>query len=393
MDYISVRQAADKWGVSVRQVQAFLKNDRIKGAERFDNHAWMIPADAQKPGDPRRERKTPRNDLSADLDYVVSATVAPWPSHNPDAILDTVSEKRLRLQYEGELAYLRGDFERVIRCFREIGDDDAAKLRACALTMAAAISTGDYPLFIEIETYRKGLVQAKISDNITAGAELALSTAYVSALAPNMVPEWLKNGDFSAFPFQAKPDVAYKRAKYFQSLGKFDAMLNVAQTALEFCESKDVIIYAGIYLRATCAMACSGLDRVDDAKRYLLDAMRIALPHGFITPFAEAATAFGGLLELCLEQEYPEYYDTIIDQWKRTFANWMTFHNQFTKDNITSILSLREYQIASLAVGGASYKKIADHFHISVGRLKTIMHEIYGKLFVSNRKELSQYIL
>jgi len=90
-----------------------------------------------------------------------------------------VSEKRLRLQYEGEFAYLRGDFARVIECFRELGDDDAAKLRACPLTIAAAISFKDYPLYKEIETYLKGVVQANSCGDVTAVAELALNTAYV----------------------------------------------------------------------------------------------------------------------------------------------------------------------------------------------------------------------
>lgn len=42
----------------------------------------------------------------------------PMPGDNPDALLDMLSEKKLRLQCEGELAYLRGDFCRVIDCYR-----------------------------------------------------------------------------------------------------------------------------------------------------------------------------------------------------------------------------------------------------------------------------------
>ena len=52
MDYISAQEAAEKWGVSARWVQAYAKNDRIKGAIRFGN-AWMIPKGADKPKDGR----------------------------------------------------------------------------------------------------------------------------------------------------------------------------------------------------------------------------------------------------------------------------------------------------------------------------------------------------
>jgi len=52
MEYITAQQTADKWGVSLRWVQTYLKNDRINGAIRF-GHAWMIPKNTNKPCDAR----------------------------------------------------------------------------------------------------------------------------------------------------------------------------------------------------------------------------------------------------------------------------------------------------------------------------------------------------
>jgi hypothetical protein len=61
MDYISVRDAADKWGVSERLVQKLAHEGRVEGALRFGK-SWMIPKGAEKPPDPRivrRERGEP----------------------------------------------------------------------------------------------------------------------------------------------------------------------------------------------------------------------------------------------------------------------------------------------------------------------------------------------
>jgi hypothetical protein len=52
MDYMTAQQAAEKWGVSLRWVQTYLKNERIDGVIRF-GHAWMIPVDSKKPVDGR----------------------------------------------------------------------------------------------------------------------------------------------------------------------------------------------------------------------------------------------------------------------------------------------------------------------------------------------------
>lgn len=390
MEYISALEASEKWGVSLRQVQRLLADARIPRAKKY-GRSWMIPYDSEKPIDLRRERKLPDTLLSDELSYIIESTTIPMPRDNPDTILDAVNEERLRLQYAGELAYLRGDFEKTLRCFRKTEEDDAARLRVCPVSIAAALSLGDYKSYMEIEKYLKGFISGH-HDNVSTFAELSLATTAVSAIAPNMVPDWLKCGDFSALPMRARPDALYKRAKYFQCLSNFEAMLAVAQTALAFCASEQGITLHDIYLRVTCAVACCCLERGDEAKRWLLQAMSIGLPHGFITPFAEAASALGGLVELCLEHAFPEYYDAVIGQWKHTWKNWITFHNHFTKDNITLMLSLREYHIALLVARHVPYSTIAKQHCISVGRLKNIMLEIYSKLLISGRDDLSKYV-
>ena len=393
MEYISVKQAAEKWNVSVRRVQVLLKENRIKGAEHF-GRSWMIPADAEKPVDPRAKAAPTRQTLSADLARMVDVTIVPMPSDDPDAILDTFTEDRFRLHLEGEIAYMRGDFARVIACFERTVGDDAARLRACPLTIAAAICTGNYALFTQIESYLKDMIKADLGAGVTGLAEYALNTAYVSAIVPSMVCDWLKAGDFSAMAPKSWPDTTYKRAKYFQCVGNFEAMLAVAQTALTFCDpGPGQITYAGIYLRISCAVACCALGRANAAERYLMDALNICLPHGFITPFAESATAFGSLLEQCLKSFPPEQLAAVNAQWDRTFVNWISFHNRFTHDNITSMLSLRNYRIALLVARRVPYAEIAEEFNVSIASLKRTVGEIYGTLLISSKRELKGLLL
>ncbi len=46
--YITVEEAAEKWGVSPRQVQILCKENRVDGAMRM-SRIWIIPENAQKP--------------------------------------------------------------------------------------------------------------------------------------------------------------------------------------------------------------------------------------------------------------------------------------------------------------------------------------------------------
>ncbi|MBR1584959.1 MAG: helix-turn-helix domain-containing protein [Clostridia bacterium] len=46
--YRSVKETAEKWGVSVRWVNQYAVEGRIPGCERL-GRAWVIPEDAKKP--------------------------------------------------------------------------------------------------------------------------------------------------------------------------------------------------------------------------------------------------------------------------------------------------------------------------------------------------------
>ena len=52
MDYLSIKQTSEKWGVSTRRIQVLCSEDRIPGATKIGSY-WAIPADAEKPKDER----------------------------------------------------------------------------------------------------------------------------------------------------------------------------------------------------------------------------------------------------------------------------------------------------------------------------------------------------
>ena len=52
--YITVQEAAKKWGITPRQVQILCKNNRIIGAARM-SRIWIIPENAEKPTNDKRK--------------------------------------------------------------------------------------------------------------------------------------------------------------------------------------------------------------------------------------------------------------------------------------------------------------------------------------------------
>lgn len=86
--FMTVKQAAEKWGISDRRVRTLCVEDRIPGAYR-SGRSWVIPADAVKPADGRY--------------------------HSTESLISQIDQKkRLRDQCrpltEGELERLRDEF-------------------------------------------------------------------------------------------------------------------------------------------------------------------------------------------------------------------------------------------------------------------------------------------
>jgi hypothetical protein len=56
LEWINAQQAADKWGITSRRVQALCKNAQIEGVIRLGK-VWLIPKNAPKPTDGRVNNK------------------------------------------------------------------------------------------------------------------------------------------------------------------------------------------------------------------------------------------------------------------------------------------------------------------------------------------------
>ena len=53
LEWITPQQAAEKWSISTRRVQALCVNGQIKDAKKL-GRVWLIPKDTKKPFDGRK---------------------------------------------------------------------------------------------------------------------------------------------------------------------------------------------------------------------------------------------------------------------------------------------------------------------------------------------------
>lgn len=408
MEFLSVRATAERWGVSVRNVQRLLKEDRIHGAYKCSG-CWMIPIDAPKPDDPRRERKKalePKPETVPEtaekapappvrpnrLAYGLLSVIIPMPRRNPDAVPPMLKETALRREYEVELAYMRGNYELASRRFSETLPDDPTRFCACMLSLLSAIHLNDSELYGRVSHYLRQ--ERRSSDpNVAHMAEVAMTGPSLSMRDMNQVPLWVQKGDFSGLLPEARPMGMYLSLKNLQGQKRYGELLCACKAAIALWEREDTFTLLDIYLRMLCATGCYELNRVEECDRHLLAAMELALPNGFITPFVEFWMNTGCQIEHLLEQYYPQWRDPVERVNAATWKNWIAFHNHYTRENITTLLTQREYRLARIILAGGTYQNVADELYLSVSTVKSMLSAIYDKLMIHSRAELAEMIM
>lgn len=120
MEFITVREAAEKWGLSVRRVQYLCSHNMILGAVRFGK-IWTIPKDAVKPRDGRYKVEEERqNDITRPfqslggneemLSGIIEFFPYPIQVYSPEGTMVLTNEAALRLMHIPSKDQLIGKF-------------------------------------------------------------------------------------------------------------------------------------------------------------------------------------------------------------------------------------------------------------------------------------------
>lgn len=101
MNYLTVTQAAEKWGISTRRVRLLCANGDIAGVTRKGN-LYLIPEDTEKPVDRRKLPRNKRQGPFADLFLEIDTKLAKLNSLRP---LTAGETQRLRDEFMVDFTY------------------------------------------------------------------------------------------------------------------------------------------------------------------------------------------------------------------------------------------------------------------------------------------------
>lgn len=400
-DYLSLREAAQKWGVSERRINQYCTEGRIAGAQRIGK-AWAIPSNAQKPGDPRRMRqqgKIPPLQTSAGgrlnhANLMPLMNTAFVPGNCQAAVLAMPPGPRRDIAL-AEYHYFSGQPEAAAKEAEVYltSPDIGAKLSACLIYAYANLSLGRIPRArFALDELNAALASAgKESPEFRAAAAFVASAGAVllHLPMPDKLPEIesflpLLPPGLRAFALYVQAHYLYLKKEYSKSAGTVEATLAMGASAYPI---------PAIYLHLVAVMDYMSLKQSEQAQGHLLTAWEMARPDDLIEGFGEHHGLLGAMLEAVIKPKWPEDFKRIIDITYRFSSGWRRVHNPITGHDVADDLTTTEFAIAMLAARNWTTQEIAEHLNISVNTVKSHISEAMRKLNVRNRKSLKQYML
>lgn len=400
-DYLSLREAAQKWGVSERRINQYCAEGRIAGAQRIGK-AWAIPSNAQKPGDPRRMRQqgeipplqTPAGGRlnHANLMPLMNTAFAPGNCRAAALAMPPGPRRDIAL---AEYHYFSGQPEAAAKEAEVYltSPDIGAKLSACLIYAYANLSLGRIPQArFALDELNADLAAAgKESPEFRAAAAFVASAGAVllHLPMPDKLPEIesflpLLPPGLRAFALYVQAHYLYLKKEYSKSAGTVEATLAMGASAYPI---------PAIYLHLVAVMDYMSLKQSEQAQGHLLTAWEMARPDDLIEGFGEHHGLLGAMLEAVIKPKWPEDFKRIIDITYRFSSGWRRVHNPITGHDVADDLTTTEFAIAMLAARNWTTQEIAEHLNISVNTVKSHISEAMRKLNVRNRKSLKQYML
>ena len=398
MEYLSVRETAEKWNLSVRMVQQFCAQGRIPGAQKLGK-CWAIPGDAEKPQDPRAARKQGREVLLSGglLDHtnLMPLMNTSFPPGQCLAAAEAMVAGPQRDIAMAEYHYFSGCAEEAARETEPYlhSTDLGARLSACLIYAYANLTLGRIPY----ARFALGELNTALTAAGEQSPQFQAAAAFVAAAGAVLLHLPLPEGvpasqDFlPQLPMGSRAFALYVQAHYLYLKGAYGPSAGLVEGVLSMGAARYPI--PSIYLHLVAVMDYMSLKQTDKARAHLLAAWEIARPDDLIEGFGEHHGLLGGMLESVIKPGWPEDFKRIIDITYRFSAGWRKVHNPVTEDTVADGLTTTEFAVCMLAARGWNNPAIAQHLHISVATVKRHLSSAMRRLHVSRRSDLQKYML
>lgn len=404
MEYITVSEAAKKWGVTTRRVQMLCNEDRIKGALRF-GRVWKIPSTAVLPNT-RKKDNAPRLPMPRKSPFLDMTDLYNKRGGAAECAEMLVNQPEAHALFEAQIAFRRGEIEKVYeqaRYFLNSHSGFYAIIGGGMLLAQCAIWRGDIYLWKEAKRH---ICEAPCKDEHDRElVSLTLAIIDSSIYDNKDYPEWFKIGDFESLPADAHPaaKVFYIKYLYMSAYAvatkqfKLDgveglAFMRMLPNTIEPMISQamvDKTIVPEMYLRMSCAVACYYSGMRERAIVHIDKAIALAIADQMYGFLAEYVRHFGELLEQRIALQNKDAVIAVKALNNIYNVGWARLSGQIKDKYVAIDLTSKEREIAKLTAFNFTAKEIASILNLSESTVNHDILRIVNKYGLTNKKEFA----
>ena len=391
MEYMSAKEASEKWGISVRWVQNCCKEGYIDGVIRIGK-SWLIPMTATKPIVRKKNTNLPTDDISLFMPLMNGSFV----SGQCQQFIETLKNKDGRTIAQAEYAYFSGHPQQTSQLVEPYLNHQYLSLRLSAyiLYTFANLSLGHINCTrLALNNIQELLKESHIEKQSKEIQAVCTFSQYFASVLLHMPSPTLPSIStyLSSLPQGIRLFACYLMAHHAYLEKDYGKSLGIAQTALFLQDQIYPIPY--IYIQLVIAMDLMNLKRVEEAKEHFITAWEVAKKDQLIEAFGEHHGLLQGLVETCLKKDYPKEYQSIIAITYQFSSGWRKVHNPETQEEVADNLTTLEFTIAMLASKGWTNQEIGKYLNLSLNTVKYYTTTIYRKLNITNRSHLQKFML
>lgn len=321
-------------------------------------------------------------------------TVGAFAPGQAEAFAESIEDPVKKAICAAELAFYKGHPEQCAdysRQLKESGEMNAL-IASFLIDVISAMSLGNTDLIFEmLDKIDKASPFFQNDERLHKTVDYFL--LYFSILTHNREGLHFPEVSVNAFavPDPLMPMAIYAYAHYLILCGDYGRAIGLAEGTL--IRMRGEMPVSEIYLSIITSIGYICRTEWDKAEYYFRHAWKLAKPDGLFMPFAEHKGMLSGMVGKCLKTEDPEAYKTISSLFHAFHKNWVFVHNSLTGDHVTDKLTGTELNVAMLASKGLTNQEIAEFLCISVNSVRSHLRNIFNKLCIDNRKQLSEFII
>jgi len=383
MTYISVKEAANKWGIDVSRVSRLAREGRIEGAVIVARN-WLIPESAEKPKDGRT--KAVRLDTKEDF-----FRFPLFVNGDEDTFSLTLNEQE-RLLRNAELDYYACDFESAQKEFERLSKDaESIYIKTMALFYLCSLS-------VEVHGGKNfvryfSTLQFELAKDFPhkKDMEIVIPWLYTIMVQFQAVSSSMEFDSFYDYSPTVLPLISYLSFYHLSNIEPSKTTVVHLDVYEILCRDflKNGHYYEACELHFLLFLANYVSMREEAMLFHLKKALTLALEHKFYIIAASYEYYYQNAFDTVFS-EFNEDFVKVIKQHSKTISDSIgSFEKNYNNSDIYNTLSKNDYRYLVYAVQGKTNKEIARSMRISERTVAGRYNEIYNKLGISSKQELT----